>query len=71
MALCIVSLRSKKKKKEKFSEGKNDFIYYSDTSVTNYTTQRCITEHRNLYESVLIIHFYFFFKVVVGASYQK
>lgn len=56
MTLCIFSLRSKKTTKKSFSEGKNDFIYYADKSVTNYTTHRCIIEHKNLYNLVLIIY---------------
>lgn len=40
-----------------FWGGGNDFIYYSDISVTSYVAPRCTTECKNGYEWGLIIYF--------------
>lgn len=37
--------------------GGDDFIYYSDISVTSYVAPRCTTECKNGYEWGLIIYF--------------
>lgn len=64
--IFIISYIVQKPQMNQIVEGRNDFIYYYGASVT---THRCITEHKNLHESVLF--FFFFLKKEVMRAYNQ